>query len=124
ALQAELTARLLPDGPVGLAVVHQLAHPGHRGPGRQAAPDRGPKLLLLRTHTEDHCCSLASVITRTSSASTWSPFTHSGLTSSARSEPSSVSATSPSPAIASATASRLAGVVPRAPCSRGSPRSS
>ena len=31
-------------------------------------------------------CSLASVMTRTSSASTWSPFTHSGLTSSARSD--------------------------------------
>src|SRR5262249_14960896 len=123
ALQAELGARLLPDGPVGLAVVHQLAHPGHRRPIRQETPDRGPKLLLLRTHTQDHCCSLASVITRTSSASTWSPFTHSGLTSSARSDPSSASAASPRAAIAPATASRLAGAVPRAPCSSGSPRS-
>ena len=66
----------------------------------------------------------APVTTRTSSASTWSPFTHSGLTSSTRSVPFSDKAVSPSPAIASATASRLAGGVPRAPCSSGRPRSS
>ena len=54
ALQPELGARLLPDGPVGLAAVHQLAHPGYRGPVRQETPDRGPELLLLRTHIQDH----------------------------------------------------------------------
>jgi len=55
ALQAELGARLLPDGPVGAVLgLHELADPGQRRPVRQEAPDRGPKLFLLRTHTQDH----------------------------------------------------------------------
>ena len=103
------TCRSVPPG--GL---HELADPGHGRPVGQEPPHRIAQLPLFRADAQVHgpdsdlpgpadavrgsapgrgpaagAGRWPAVTTSTSSASTWSPLTHSGLTSSARSEPSS-----------------------------------
>ncbi len=80
--------------------VHQLAHPGQRRPVGQEPAHRLAQFDLLGAHRKLHgCAPFSSDRPSTSSASIWSPFTHSGLTSSESSAPPSDNAACPTAAM-------------------------